>query len=464
MFTTWSDAARLPRIRRHATRSSSASSLDILLVRPWPEAAECSGPVGAAGGSRGQAGTRCCVPTRTGPPALDPLTAAWKNRGIRHEGGNRDWPTRRLRSLVVGCALVVTSAPEFVSASDSDAGSFPWDVVGPVIDGGYVEQPEKGFAITFPDDWTVRQVTPDGALALGDDGDATPGANEFVVSATSPDESAWCYVTFDDPAVTGLPALLATFASEADTEPEALGIGDYTRAHVDLPIGPAWREDFVVEGVLPVTIHMARGPIGLYALACYALEGDPPDDGWRSIAETFEFLPDPTTGLVPVSPVLGGGRIERPDLGFAVTVPVDWTVEAGRCPELTPRCIRIWRTVAGPHHDHPTGHRHVRRVQRPGHHPARGGATGLPLSVRQATKAFLAGWRDDAEFQDGFLCVFDLPAGRTGHVSATTVVGRSGDAYLYADDGRWLSLECWSSDPPARSAGCRSRRPSSSWQ
>ncbi len=354
---------------------------------------------------------------------------------------------RRLRSLVVGGALVVTSAPEFVSASDSDAGSFPWDVVGPVIDGGYAEQPEKGFAITFPDDWTVRQVTPDGALALGDD-DVTPGANEFVVSATSPDESAWCYVTFDDPAVTGLPALLATFASEADTEPEALGIGDYTRAHVDLPIGPAWREDFVVEGVLPVTIHMARGPIGLYALACYALEGDPPDDGWRSIAETFEFLPDPTTGLVPVSPVLGGGRIERPDLGFAVTVPVDWTVEAvtpeidaALYPDMDDRSLALTTTIllATDTYDVCSVLDITLLVEGPRATP----------SVRQATKAFLAGWRDDAQFKTASSAVLDLPAGRTGHVSATTVVGRSGDAYLYADHGRWLSLECWSSDPPA---------------
>jgi hypothetical protein len=68
-----------------------------------------------------------------------------------------------------------------------------------------------------------------------------------------------------------------------------------------------------------------RGADAIYVVECAS--SDPPADRWLSIAETLEFLPDPASGSIPSSPVLGGGRIERPAEGFALTFPTDWTVE-----------------------------------------------------------------------------------------------------------------------------------------
>jgi pimeloyl-ACP methyl ester carboxylesterase len=44
--------------------------------------------------------------------------------------------------------------------------------------------------------------------------------------------------------------------------------------------------------------------------------------------------------------------------------------------------------------------------------------------------------------------VMDLPAGRTGHISATDVDGRANDAYIYSDAKVWIRMECWSFNPP----------------
>jgi hypothetical protein len=42
----------------------------------------------------------------------------------------------------------------------------------------------------------------------------------------------------------------------------------------------------------------------------------------------------------------------------------------------------------------------------------------------------------------------DLPAGWTGHLTATDVDGWTVGGYVYTDSEAWFKLECWSPDPP----------------
>lgn len=66
------------------------------------------------------------------------------------DGAIKEEKYGRLRSLVVGCALVEISTRGFASASESNARSFLWDVVGPVdveirCRGSAVGSPSRGW-------------------------------------------------------------------------------------------------------------------------------------------------------------------------------------------------------------------------------------------------------------------------------------------------------------------------------
>jgi hypothetical protein len=79
---------------------------------------------------------------------------------IYHQVVRRRPDLRRQARMAVGvgfialmaCQTVVIVEQEF---SRDDIG------VGPVIEGGRVERPEAGFAVTFPDDWTVHATSPE---------------------------------------------------------------------------------------------------------------------------------------------------------------------------------------------------------------------------------------------------------------------------------------------------------------
>ena len=58
---------------------------------------------------------------------------------------------------------------------------------------------------------------------------------------------------------------------------------------VDLPSGPGIRADWADWGGVPATAWVFRVADRAAVLFCHAAE--PPADAWRSIAETFEFLP-----------------------------------------------------------------------------------------------------------------------------------------------------------------------------
>jgi len=69
-------------------------------------------------------------------------------------------------------------------------------------------------------------------------------------------------------------------------------------------------------------------------------------------------------------------------------------------------------------------------------------------TVQAATSGWLATWRDDPTLVDPDFAFVDLPAGRTGHLTATDVDGATHHAYVYTDSEAWLMLQCWSPDPP----------------
>jgi hypothetical protein len=150
----------------------------------------------------------------------------------------------RLGALVVGSAITVifSGMSVLASASDTAAASSWMNILGPVIDGGRVEQPEYGFAITFPADWTVHQVTPDGALALW--GEGTPEGQSLVLGAEQTLQDGYCFVQVDDPSARGEPVLLENYADSVEYRwLEDPAYEDVERTRVDLPVGPAWRVD-----------------------------------------------------------------------------------------------------------------------------------------------------------------------------------------------------------------------------
>jgi len=62
------------------------------------------------------------------------------------------------------------------------------------------------------------------------------------------------------------------------------------RANVDLPLGPGKRIDVMLSGGGGSEYVLAPNDV-FYTFGCFVPAGDPPDDRWLSVAETFEFLP-----------------------------------------------------------------------------------------------------------------------------------------------------------------------------
>jgi hypothetical protein len=144
--------------------------------------------------------------------------------------------------------------------------------VGPVIESGRIERPEPGFAVTFPDDWTVQAISP----AYSDEVAAGAGAEGLIISLL---------VGSDEDTEVGC-ALFESLSRWASVDAFVDGT---TAEAVDLPAGTAARVDEVgQDGSLGTLYHYAEDG-RWFALGCYA--DDPPDDNWLSIAETFEFLP-----------------------------------------------------------------------------------------------------------------------------------------------------------------------------
>ncbi|MFO7532263.1 MAG: hypothetical protein R6W93_07345 [Candidatus Limnocylindrales bacterium] len=148
-------------------------------------------------------------------------------------------------------------------------------------------------------------------------------------------------------------------------------------------------------------------------------------------------------------PVLPTGRIEMPETGFAVTFPDDWTVR-----QVTPeahaqlfsefdaadRALRTALLYAEPPES--DGDCTVVDFTRLAEVPP------AWTTISAATGEFLAGVANDPRFAEPQSTIEDLPAGRTGHITATDTDGWYFGAYFFTDGAAWLDLDCWSPDPP----------------
>lgn len=205
--------------------------------------------------------------------------------------------------------------------------------------GGRVELPESGVAVTFPEGWltfdlaadidarvksietALGDVFPVGRDALVADLKRRSASSELL--GLSLDEQA-CDLRLISSSRVDLhdPAFVAQLDAAIQAEQ---GIKDYSGvAPVDLPAGPAVTYGWVQVGADPQGRDLAHsgymvdgGDRGV-VFTCEGLKR--PDDDWRSIADTIEFLPQPG----PPSLVGIGGRAEVPEVGVALTWPDDW--------------------------------------------------------------------------------------------------------------------------------------------
>jgi hypothetical protein len=318
--------------------------------------------------------------------------------------------------------------------------------VGPVIGSGRIERPEHGFALTFPASWTVQEVTPEGAQTfLG--GEQLLEGQSAVLAAQRWGQSSTCVVYVDDPSLRDAPVLLSRDVDGAVTELRQDGSsGTIEPARIDLASGLAWRIDHLIDDV-PSSMYVLRGHDGYFLLYCLA--ADPPHDRWLSIADTFEFLPNPVTGSVPSSPVLGSGRIERPEEGFAITVPDDWTVEevdpaahAWLFDSLDPAERALRTTVLWADQPDSDGFCTIVDFTRLAEEPPPW------TSVEAATASYWFASESNPEIVRTESSIEDLPAGRVGHIIAADTDDWTYGAYYFTDGDAWLYLECWSPDPP----------------
>ena len=342
------------------------------------------------------------------------------------------------RRLITASAIAMGAGFVFLATNLVVGPSFD---VGPVIGSGRIERPEHGFALTFPASWTVQEATPEGAQTiLGEE--VLPEGQSIVLAAERLGRSGTCFVLADDPSVRDDPTLLATYASTSEMELSEGGWYDEVdRTPVDLVAGPGWRLDASNE-TWTSSVYVLRGPGAIYALVCRA--ADPPEGRWLSIAETFEFLPDAATGSVPSSPVLGGGHIERPAEGFAITFPDDWVVEEVTAEthalvyaHLTPERRAALTTVLWADQPESAGKCVVVDFKRFAESPP------AWTSVEAATSWFLAREESDPDVEPAS-SIEDLPAGRTGHITVTDTNDETYGTYYFTDGDDWLYLECWS--------------------
>lgn len=153
---------------------------------------------------------------------------------------------------------------------------------------GRVEVPEYGFAVTFPANWDVE---PFGAPGYGE-ADPEVGPLNALIAWDEPqevDDPTHCVMWVD--ASTRPTVNLAAYAEQRirDFERDRDITGAF--APVTLPAGQGMRTTLAYdyEFTLGHTEYILAKDGVFYTFGC--IGGDPPSDGWRSIAKTWEWLP-----------------------------------------------------------------------------------------------------------------------------------------------------------------------------
>jgi len=192
-----------------------------------------------------------------------------------------DHPERRVAISAV--AVLIGSGGMWWASSEMFA---PPHRLGPTIASGRIEQPADGFAVTFPLDWEVQQVSAGGNEYLLDDDTLLRSA----LAATSTDGictvSDFTALAEAPPAWTSLEDAIAPETSYAEGMDE---IASVDTTFMVLPAGRTGCIDVVdTDGWESRGYYYKHGE-AWFLLSCGA--ENPPDDRWLTIAETFEFLP-----------------------------------------------------------------------------------------------------------------------------------------------------------------------------
>jgi len=162
---------------------------------------------------------------------------------------------------------------------------------GPMLPPGRIELPDPGFAVTFPEDWQVREPTADWEEAWGSSSEGW----RTLVYGRPPGATGPVFCGLVDASAgrgkldrsTFLRAWAAAIERSAKDSPEVV---DYDGSTISLPVGTVTTSDFTWDDGLQGTFYNYADDTRWVYLDCRSQE--PTDDRWLSIAETFEWLPE----------------------------------------------------------------------------------------------------------------------------------------------------------------------------
>lgn len=171
----------------------------------------------------------------------------------------------------VDCDPSVTPTPE------------PLPPLGRVTQGGRIEMPASGFAITVPDDWTVELADPDTDVFT-----AAPGSAWEALRATAPDRSAACSVAV------GVATVSLRKASGTGSGGVTAPAWHPSRRGMLMVPTPIVEESGTVHAISAPRERLHRDDPGLDHDALYSVHCVGDEDGrFERIADSLEFLPAP---------------------------------------------------------------------------------------------------------------------------------------------------------------------------
>lgn len=205
----------------------------------------------------------------------------------------------------------------------------PHTLLAPFVAPQHVDRPAAGFAIAFPLDWEYADAAGADAEEWWDRQkvEDVHAYHEQVVAdggvllarTRSPFVFHLCvlYDITDDATRPPAWTSLAHVPSDAqDWTTDSDWARDVRTTFLELPAGQALRADVQwTDGTRESSYYFMKGT-RWFRLAC-GTDDRPPEDRWLSIAESFELRPADAPDPAPQ-------RIERPEDGFAVTLPWAW--------------------------------------------------------------------------------------------------------------------------------------------
>lgn len=165
----------------------------------------------------------------------------------------------------------------------------------PIVSDGRIELPEAGIAVAFPDSWLLEARPTSQSVGLASFLDPESRDMLVPVAAAAPaHRHHHCVIVDFAPLVQARPDwstlddVAAGFESILGSDPRWIGLDSDI---VDLPAGPSGRilRDRAGESESVHTYVFTRADAWFY-LECVVHSS--PSGDWRSIAESFEFLPD----------------------------------------------------------------------------------------------------------------------------------------------------------------------------